>query len=289
MNLAFLILAHKNPEQLQMLVDYLHRNKCAVFVHIDKKSEGLFANFVRNNRNRENVHIYLKYKVYWGGYSQIKTTFFLLNESLKKFPFDFVSLLSGQDAPVATIAAFAEKLKQHRNSSFVQWHKVPAHGTWDGNGGLDRINYIWFTAFPRSLAFFYNRVVNLTQALQKKFGVYKKMDLPLFGGANWFTLNKEMAVYASRYVRDHRRFFRKFRFTRCADEMIMQTILLNSPYRNDIVNDTLRFIDWNTGPEHPRILRAEDTERLMSSGHYFARKFDSSVDNEVLHNLYKSL
>src|SRR6476661_1477998 len=99
MNLAFLILAHKNPEQLQMLVDYFYKNKCAVFIHIDNKSADLFSDFIQRNSKKENVFVYTKYKVYWGGYSQIKATFFLLDQALKNSPFDFVSLLSGQDAP----------------------------------------------------------------------------------------------------------------------------------------------------------------------------------------------
>jgi hypothetical protein len=289
MNLAFLILAHKNPEQLQLLVEFLHRNNAAVFIHIDRKNKDLFSGFVNANRDKKNVFIYTKYKVYWGGYSQIKATLFLLNEALSRSPFDFVSLLSGQDAPTAALSQFSEFLKPYRNSSFVHWHKVPAHGTWDGNGGLDRVNYFWVTAFPKSLGFFYNRLMVVVHAVQRRLKLFRKFGLPLFGGANWFTLNKEMAVYVSRYVKDHKGFFRKFRFTRCADEMIIQTILLNSPYREDIVNDTLRLIDWETGPEYPRIFRSGDTERLLASGKFFARKFDTAVDREVLEKLYRSL
>jgi len=132
-------------------------------------------------------------------------------------------------------------------------------------------------------------VVAYGQTFQRRLGLYRKMDLPLFGGANWFTLNKEMAVYVSRYVKDHKAFFKRFRFTRCADEMIIQTILLNSPYRNDIVNNPLRFIDWESGPQYPRIFTTEDADRLLKSDNFFARKFDSTVDKQVLETIYKSV
>ena len=289
MNLAFLILAHKNPEQLQMLVDYLHKNGSSVFVHIDKKSAGDFALFMEANKEKKNVFIYSRYKVYWGGYSQIRATFFLLEQAIKNYPFDFVSLLSGQDAPVQPLSAFEDFLKGHRNSAFLHWHKVPAADIWIDNGGLDRIQYFWITAFPKSLGFLFNRLLVVIHAIQKRMKILKKFDLPLFGGANWFVLNKEMAVYADRYVKEHPGFMRKFRNTRCADEIIMQTILLNSPYRDDIINDAMRFIDWESGPEYPRIFRSEDTSRLSKTKYFFARKFDIDVDVKVLENLYSSL
>jgi hypothetical protein len=289
MNLAFLILAHKHPEQLQMLVDYLHKNNSSVFIHIDKKSTKLFERFIAENSGRANVNIYTNFTVSWGGYTQIRATFFLLEEALKKSPFDFVSLISGQDAPIKPLSKFSEFLKAHRNSSFVHWYKVPAYGTWADNGGLDRVQFYWFTGFPKSLGFFFNKLMVIVHRLQRRLKFYKKWNMPLFGGTNWFTLNKEMAVYALRYVKDHKGFFRKFRNTRCADEIILQTIMLNSPYREDIVNDMLRLIDWETGPEFPRTFREEDTRRLLESDKFFARKFDINVDRNVLENLYKSL
>ena len=47
-------------------------------------------------------------------------------------------------------------------------------------------------------------------------------------------------------------------------------------------SESLRYIDWASGPEHPRTLRSEDLQRLAGSGALFARKFDTSTDARVI-------
>lgn len=42
----------------------------------------------------------------------------------------------------------------------------------------------------------------------------------------------------------------------CADEIFLQTIAMMSPYKNNIVNDSLRYVDWNRG--NPYTFRNED-------------------------------
>ena len=70
--------------------------------------------------------------------------------------------------------------------------------------------------------------------------------------------------------------------TFCVDELIFQTILLNSPFKESIVNDHLRVIKFVKGTYRPRTLLISDAEMLVSSGKFFARKFVLEEDTAIL-------
>ena len=64
------------------------------------------------------------------------------------------------------------------------------------------------------------------------------------------------------------------------DELFVQTIAMNSPYRQNIANDSLRYIDWEHG--FPYSFTAEDYSLLMNSDKLFARKFDEKKDFQIV-------
>ena len=59
------------------------------------------------------------------------------------------------------------------------------------------------------------------------------------------------------------------------DETFFHTLLMNSEYKDEIINKSLWYIDWEIGPEYPRILRLEDYDKIKKSNKLFARKFNS--------------
>jgi len=82
-------------------------------------------------------------------------------------------------------------------------------------------------------------------------------------------------------VATNRSFVRFFRHVLIPDELFFQTIVMNSRFRDDVVNDTLHYVDWDADPG-PAILTVADVDRIETSGKLFARKFDVAVDSEVL-------
>ena len=53
-------------------------------------------------------------------------------------------------------------------------------------------------------------------------------------------------------------------------------------------NDDLRYLDWSREPA-PAVLTRDDLPALLGSGKLFARKFDPTVDSEVLDALDRHL
>jgi len=60
-------------------------------------------------------------------------------------------------------------------------------------------------------------------------------------------------------------------------------LLLASSLRDALVNEDLRFMNWDG--YHPKTLRMDDLDSMRASGKLFARKFDIDVDAAVLDEL----
>ena len=86
--------------------------------------------------------------------------------------------------------------------------------------------------------------------------------------------------------------YKIFKYSYCADELFVQTILYNSEFYKNVVslkNDDYmsikRFIDWNRG--QPYTFKLEDFDLIMNSGCFFARKFSSKVDKNIIDKIYE--
>jgi hypothetical protein len=83
------------------------------------------------------------------------------------------------------------------------------------------------------------------------------------------------------FARANPRFVRFFEHVLHPDEIFFHTILMNSPLRETIVDDHLRYIDWSRDPG-PATLGVSDLDELVRSSRLFARKFDVTVDETIL-------
>ena len=57
---------------------------------------------------------------------------------------------------------------------------------------------------------------------------------------------------------------------------------MNSEFMHSTVNDNLRYIDWSEQAANPKILTELDFESLKNANSFFARKFDTEKDSEIL-------
>src|SRR5690606_11528487 len=102
------------------------------------------------------------------------------------------------------------------------------------------------------------------------------------GRSQWMTLSVRHVRYVLDFVGKNPQVVRFFRHTWGPDEVFFQTILYNSPYREDSVHDGLRYIDWSEGKASPKTLTQGDLDVLRQEGKFFARKFDASIDSDIL-------
>ena len=105
-----------------------------------------------------------------------------------------------------------------------------------------------------------------------------------YGGSQFWSLPREAAAYVSRFAHEETSFVRFFEHVYIPDELFFPTVLLNSSFRDDVLNDNLRHIEWTPSDDGggPRVWRTEDFAELAGSSKLFARKFDVTVDEGIL-------
>ena len=98
----------------------------------------------------------------------------------------------------------------------------------------------------------------------------------LHGGLTWWNITREFAEYALDIIKTNKEYLAFFKKTLIADEMFIQTILANSRFKDQLVNDDKRHItwDWEINSTHPLTIKKENFIEITSGNDHFARKFD---------------
>lgn len=73
------------------------------------------------------------------------------------------------------------------------------------------------------------------------------------------------------------------------EEFFFQTIIMNSPYKENVVEKNLRYTDWSgKNGSRPSFLDETDYEKIIKSGDFFARKIDSNISDKLLKKIERS-
>ncbi len=322
MRIAYLIMAHNQPEHLLRMVNALDCRGAVFYIHVDKKADE--APFQSLLGNRENFHfVQNRVSANWMGFSLVEVTLRLLGPAVQD-GFDYCVHLSGVDYPIksnAYLFSFFEKADREyltfwRLEDRPSWqHKVQYYYLIDAIPIRDWSNNREAVYWRR---LFWGRFFKYQKYMPKR--KFLKNMTP-YGGSDWWSLSYECAAYALRFVDENPGYKRFYKYTAAPCEMFFQTIVLNSDFAGRVENydnykewssarspeKTLsdsemlpewafnyRYIDWSgeaTGDrETPAILDERDWEKIKSSQCHFARKFDPQrsaklldlIDREIL-------
>jgi hypothetical protein len=276
MRIAYIISAYKNPEQLIRLIRRLNTDTSSFLVHVDKRADkGVYCQIVSGISDLLNVYLLKRHKCYWGDFGHVRATIKGIDELFNgNIPFDYVILLTGQDYPLKSNVQIEEFFKEHEGKSFIEYFPLPS-AYWE-NGGLERIKYWHFHVLNR----YFKLRVNRT--FPKGFRPY--------GGSSYWCLPRVCIEYMHKFIQQNPGFVDFFKRVEAPDEIFFQTIILNSPFRDTTVNDNLRYIDWKEpNGASPSILCKYDFTRIAKSHKLFARKFDPSVDADILDMIDRQL
>lgn len=270
------MLVHKNENQVNRLIKHLSKD-FDVYVHIDKNSS-------INIEAQNNIFIYKKYKIYWGSFNIIMATLCLLREAHRK-GYDRYILISGQDLPIKTNKEIKDSF-QNNYSEYLYIIKIPNEDGWPNmkrrllsyriecrsEEAKNKISY----RIKRKIFHIYSKIKP------------RKLDYDFYGGWQWTNYTRNCVEKIFEYLKKDKKYIKRYKWTSCADEIFFQTII-HQIDGIDIKNDYLRYIVWENGQDHPQTLRICDYENIIESGNLFARKFDETIDNEIIDKIYKRI
>lgn len=130
MRVANIIIAHKNPLQLERLIRKMQHENFDFYIHIDKKIDIESFLFLKEIKGV----FFIKNRVVcnWGGHSTLKAMLNSLKETqANETQYGFYNLLSAQDYPIKKNQEFYEFLLEHqKNSLFFMNQKSLIGGKW---------------------------------------------------------------------------------------------------------------------------------------------------------------
>ena len=88
-------------------------------------------------------------------------------------------------------------------------------------------------------------------------------------------LTGDCVKYILNFVQHNKRYVNFFRFVANSDEMFFHTIIMNSRFKSNVVNNNFNYIDWtDCSSGSPNMLGLEDYNKIVNSGNLFCRKVE---------------
>lgn len=276
---AFIILAHRNPEQVARLAKRLAPHY--VFIHIDSKlDDATYDEFFQLLKDSAHVKFITRHRSAWASWGIVKAALEGIKAALSFNDWSHVMVLSGQDYPLMSSAQMEVFFNDHIDKSFVlHWH-LPCP-LWGKDGGDYRTRF-WHTPF-RGKRFF-------LPIARKQPDEIKHVGGPMFS-----CLNREMAKEVATFADRKPKIANFYRNVWIPDEMYIPTVVMNSIYKDSVVNEALTYIRWsNPGSPHPDELTINDLTELICASNYgssiggyarrklFARKVYMENQSELL-------
>jgi Core-2/I-Branching enzyme len=301
MRIAYLIMAHDQPDHLHRMVKALDCDGAGFYIHIDNKVE--LSTFRPEMLEKENVHfLRTRVDIQWMGFSQVEAILMLMQKAFMQegSRFDHFVLLSGSDYPIKS-NSFIKKFFETSTKEFIMFHRLEDRPTWKY-----KIEYF----YPIDLVPIYGHSKGIEKSYWRRlfWGRFFKYQWLMpkrsymagmipYGGSEWWMLSYGCVAYVLWFVQENPRFVSFYRYTHSADEMFFQSIILNSEWARRVQNFdaymewrsipsnikensmlaedsfNFRYVDWSVEREEPSILDERDWHDIRKSLDLFARKF----------------
>lgn len=283
---AYLLMAHNNFNILEKLIKLLDYDGNDIYLHVDTRSKDFNQERFDKLTKKSRIFYVDRMKVNWGGYSQIRCELALLEKAIHQH-YSYYHLLSGVDLPLKSQEFIHSFFEQNEGKEFVGFVR-----NWDKS----RVKYFYlFNEVGRNVDLV-SKLKRLTNniliQIQKLVGYERFKNINFAKGSNWFSITHEFTKYVLSKKSEINKLYAN---SVLCDEVFLQTLLINSEYKNNLYGDifgdeyenNMRYIDWNKG--NPHVFTEEDYYDFMNSNKLFARKFDEMLDMKIVNMIYEEI
>lgn len=287
MKIAYCIICHKNTNILREFIKVLSPYN-DIYLHVDKKSN--IEDF--KEYNDKVFFVEDRQSVSWGNFSltnlQLKFVKDLCNKG-----YDYICLNSGECLPLKSNNYIKEFFTKNKGKEFIGIEK-----DYDRKVLEEKIKFSYPNYYFKKNNNIFERIII---KIQRKSNLFPKNKLynklpKLYKGVNWFCITSDLSKYIVEYLEENSWYEEAFKKSFCSDEIFFQTIVMNSKYKDNIynyeteINDNfmaLRYIDWKTGPEYPKVLDESDFSKIKKTDCIFGRKFSEQLDIKKYEEYFK--
>lgn len=287
---AILIMYHNDYYILEKLLQQIDCECFDIYLHVDKKVRDFDFEYTKKLVNISNLYFTKRMNVGWSTFSQIQCELLILKEAVKK-KYSYYHLLSGVDMLLKKPLEIYNYFEINKGMEFIAYQDIDKID----DSHLDRIKYYHILNKNRRHKNKFIRIISTKIyykliALEKKIGVnrLRNKSLDIRKGANWFSITYDLAKYV---LSKEREIYKLYKYSNCADELFLQTLTYNSKFRDKIYlkyddehKNIKRYIDWNKG--QPYTYKISDYDDIMNSDCFFARKFSSNVDKDIIDKIF---
>jgi hypothetical protein len=274
---SYVVLTHTAPRRIYRLVDRLR--PYPTYLHVDGGTPDAVASEILGIVGG-NVHALPRYRTPWGSWGLMQATLAGLREASRAGA-SHVVILTGTDYLLRPADEVHAYLQREEPASWVRHARIPVE--WLGGDGAESRVSRW------------NRPV-LGHRLQLPIRRRPPQGiLPYYGQAQC-VLSGRLAMSIVDRVNEDPRVARFFRRTWIPDELLLPSLAMASPFRDEVRDDNLWFSRW-TGGAHPQALGIDDFDELAAASEQggsqggqspvklFARKFPADGPTDILDRL----
>jgi core-2/I-Branching enzyme len=246
------------------------------YIHVDKKIDIRPYLFLANIQQVYLIHN--RVEVVWGGYATVETTLQCTKEILATGrEYDYIHLMSGQDYPIKSAAYIHDFFARRQGQEFMEFEPFD---TWSAIDPWSRIRQYHFTNYNFPGRYLLQRIMNKLLPVR-----VPPVELDFFGSSMFWALSPASLRFVIDFLESNPRLQRFMRLSWGTDEFLIQTLVMNSPFKHRVLNDNLLYLDWELGSSHPNIITSRHFQALASSDKLFTRKLDINTDAAIFDRL----
>jgi hypothetical protein len=302
LHVVFLITTYRLPEQAARLANLLASvTGATVLIHHDAAATDESYRVLRRGvEGHANIVFLHRRNFKYATFDHVQVTLdgmrYVVDANLD---FTHFVVLTGQCYPIKPVVRMRRWFDERAAASIAGATAFP-HPTWP-DGGYNRVNVRVYQYRADSLPGFVRRALPQRAGwialpkpslIRHRLGGRAETTIPrdvgeLYGGSSYIAVARAHVRFVLENAQPYEKFFRR---SYIPDELFFQTMLMNSPFANEVVDEPLHLVDFTTlGGMHPRVMTSEDLELMAESPALFVRKVDSSVDPRVLDRIDREL
>ncbi len=294
MKIAYLILAHNAPKQIERLTNRLSKTGDC-FVHLDKKTNK--KDFLKDFQLSSAVHLYSRYKVSWAGWSMVKAYMYLLEQAFASGEkYDRLVLMTGQDYPLMSDSEIIREFEGKPNVEYIMAYNIRTSTiATDKNKVLKK----WYFDVPfknkflrRCYLSFMYRVFTKPFASRDLSILYKGKKVDPYFGQMLSAFTRDGAKLLLDAYNNEKKFNKKMKKVHAAVELYWQTIIFNSDLRKNTIqageeHEITEHFGWaplhyHTYDVYTSIYDERNFEELKNCRYMFCRKVVPGLSDSLM-------